>query len=106
MLSPWPARLAEKNGYTNVKVFHAGMPAWRQAGEPVMTTRKFVSDLLGYIVLIDTRGVEAAKAGHIQGAVAIAANEIVGEREQFPVMQKLRSSFTANRPTSKNWPPL
>jgi rhodanese-related sulfurtransferase len=82
------ARLAEKNGYTNVKVFHSGMPAWRRAGKPVLTTAKFVSDLLGYTVVIDTRGVEAAKAGHIQGAVAIAAENILGEREQFPLDTK------------------
>ncbi len=82
------ARLAEKNGYTNVKVYHAGMPAWKKAGLPVITTTKFVGSLLGYIVVIDTRGVEAAKKGHIQGAVAIAAAEIPAQREQFPLDRK------------------
>ncbi len=79
------ARLAEKNGYTNVKVFHAGVPAWKKAGLPVLTTRKFVDSRLGYIVVIDTRGPQAAKKGHIQGAVAIALDRIAKEKDQFPL---------------------
>ncbi|MCB2228722.1 MAG: hypothetical protein KQH53_18745 [Desulfarculaceae bacterium] len=82
------ARLAEKKGYTNVKVFHAGLPAWKKAGLPVVATSDFVKKRLGYIVVIDTRGVEAAKKGHIQGAVAIPANRVIAEREQFPLDRK------------------
>lgn len=82
------ARLAEKNGYTNVKVFHAGVPAWAQAGLPLISTTQFVNDRLGYIVVIDTRGEAAAKQGHIQGAVAIPLDRIVKEKEQFPVDRK------------------
>jgi rhodanese-related sulfurtransferase len=82
------ARLAEKNGYTNVKVFHAGMPAWKKAGHPALTTSDFVKKRLGYIVVIDTRGVEAAKKGHVQGAVAIAKAKVIAEREQFPLDTK------------------
>jgi rhodanese-related sulfurtransferase len=79
------ARLAEKKGYTNVKVFHAGMPAWNKAGLPALTTQKFVDSRLGYIVVIDTRGPEAAKKGHIQGAVAMPLDQVVANQEQFPV---------------------
>ncbi|MBU1155837.1 MAG: hypothetical protein KKC30_12995 [Proteobacteria bacterium] len=82
------ARLAEKNGYTNVKVFHAGIPAWTKAGNPILTTSDFVSKRLGYIVVIDTRGVEAAKKGHVQGAVAIAKDKVISQREQFPLDRK------------------
>lgn len=88
MLSPMAARLAEKNGYTNVKVFHAGMPAWKKSGGTVVATQDFVNKRLAYIVTIDTRGVEAAKKGHIQGAVAIPAQDIAAEREQFPLDHK------------------
>lgn len=79
------ARLAEKHGYKNVKVFHAGMPAWKRAGLPALTTQKFVASRLGYIVVIDTRGPEAAKKGHIQGAVAIPLDQVVAQRAQFPL---------------------
>jgi len=82
------ARLAEKKGYTNVKVFHAGLPAWKKAGLPVVTTSDFVKKRLGYIVVIDTRGVAAAKKGHIQGAVAIPKDKVIAEREQFPLDRK------------------
>ena len=50
------ARMAEKYGYTNIKVYHAGVPAWSQAGNLLLTTHDFVSKRLGYIVTIDTRG--------------------------------------------------
>jgi len=89
------ARLAEKNGYTRVKVFHAGIPAWEQAGNPVLTTVDFVNDRLGYIVVIDTRGPEKAKQGHIQGAVAIPLERIVEEKEQFPLDRKAYIVFYA-----------
>ncbi len=82
------ARLAEKKGYTNVKVFHAGLPAWKKAGLPVVTTSDFVKKRLGYIVVIDTRGVAAAKKAHIQGAVAIPKDKVIAEREQFPLDRK------------------
>jgi rhodanese-related sulfurtransferase len=82
------ARLAEKNGYTNVKVFHAGVPAWKKAGLPLLTSHKFVDSRLGYIVVIDTRGPEKAKKGHIQGAVAIPLARIASEKDQFPLDRK------------------
>lgn len=82
------ARMAEKNGYTNVKVFHAGMPAWRKAGLPVLTSSGFVSKRLGYLVIIDTRSLAEAKAGHIQGAVNIPLKALIAEKEQFPLDRK------------------
>ena len=82
------ARLAEKSGHKNVKVFHAGMPTWKKAGLPVVATSAFVKKLLGYIVVIDTRGPQAAKAGHIQGAVAIPLDKVIAEKEQFPLDRK------------------
>lgn len=79
------ARLAEKKGYTNVKVFHVGVPAWKKAGLPLLTSQKFVDSRLGYIVVIDTRGPQAAKKGHIQGAVAMPLADIAKEKDQFPL---------------------
>lgn len=96
MLSPLAARLAEKNGYQNVRVFHAGMPAWKKAGLPALTTSNFVKKRLGYIVVIDTRGPQAAKAGHIQGAVAIPRDQVIKQREQFPLDRKAYLVFYAS----------
>ena len=82
------ARVAAKRGYTNIKVFHAGLPAWASAGNIVLTTDAFVKKRMGFIVLIDTRGPEVAKKGYIQGAVAIRLTDIPGEKNQFPVDRK------------------
>ncbi|MFH1243003.1 MAG: rhodanese-like domain-containing protein [Pseudomonadota bacterium] len=82
------ARLAAKLGYTNIRVFHAGVPAWASAGNVLLTTDEFVKTRMGFIVLIDTRGPDAAEKGHIQGAVAIRLKDIVREKNQFPVDRK------------------
>ena len=82
------ARVAAKLGYTNIKVFHAGIPAWASAGNVTLTTTDFVDKRMGYIVLVDTRGPEAAEKGHIQGAVAIRLADVVREKYQFPVDRK------------------
>jgi rhodanese-related sulfurtransferase len=82
------ARLAEKEGYKNIKVYHAGVPAWSQAGNLLLTTHDFVSTRLGYIVTIDTRGPGVAEKGYIQGAVAIRLEDVVREKNQFPLDRK------------------
>ncbi|MBW2000409.1 MAG: hypothetical protein JRJ29_20925 [Deltaproteobacteria bacterium] len=88
MLSPMAARMAAKWGYANVKVYHEGAPTWVKSGNVLLTTPGFVSKRMGFIVLIDTRGPEAAVKGHIQGAVAIPLGQLVKEKNQFPVDRK------------------
>ena len=83
------ARLAAKKGYTNIKVFHSGAPAWQENGKPLVTTYEFVSKRLDNVVLIDIRGSEAAKKGHIQGAFAIALNRLDQEKDAFPLDTKV-----------------
>jgi rhodanese-related sulfurtransferase len=82
------ARVAAKLGYTNIKVFHAGVPAWASAGNVILTTAEFVDKRMGFIVLIDTRGPQEAEKGYIQGAVAIRLADVVREKYQFPVDRK------------------
>ena len=83
------ARLATKQGYTNIKVFHAGTPAWQENGKPLVTTYEFVSKRLDTVVLIDTRGPESAEKGHIQGAFAIALDNLEKEKDAFPLDTKV-----------------
>jgi rhodanese-related sulfurtransferase len=83
------ARLAAKKGYTNIKVFHAGTPAWQNNGKPLVTTYEFVSKRLDSVVLIDIRDPEAAKKGHIQGAFTIALDRLVNEKDAFPLDTKV-----------------
>ena len=83
------ASLAAKKGYTNVKVFHAGAPAWQNNGKPLVTAYEFVSKRLDNVVMIDIRGPEAAKKGHIQGAFAIALDRLEQEKDAFPLDTKV-----------------
>ena len=83
------ARLAAKKGYTKIKVFHAGTPAWQGSGKPLVTTYEFVSKRLDNVVLIDIRGPEAAKKGHIQGAFSIGLDQLVTEKDSFPLDTKV-----------------
>ena len=83
------ARLAAKKGYTKIKVFHAGTPAWQGRGKPLVTTYEFVSKRLDNVVLIDIRGPEAAQKGHIQGAFSIGLDQVVAERDSFPLDTKV-----------------
>jgi rhodanese-related sulfurtransferase len=87
------ARVAAKLGYPNVRVYHDGVPAWIGSGHVLLATADFVKKRMGYIVLIDSRGPEAAKKGHIQGAVAIPLKEIINQKNQFPVDRKAYMVF-------------
>lgn len=79
------ARMAEKMGYTNIKVFHAGAPVWQAEGNPLLASYGFVSKRLENVVLIDTRGDAAAMKGHIEGAFAIPLGKLAQEKDQFPL---------------------
>lgn len=82
------ARVAAQLGHTNIKVYHAGAPAWAGAGNILLTTDAFVKKRMGFIVLVDTRGPETAEKGYIQGAVAIRLKDVVFEKNQFPLDRK------------------
>ena len=79
------ARVAAEMGYTNVKVFHAGAPAWQKEGKPLLAAPEFVTPRLENVVLIDTRGPEEAQKGHIPGAFAIPLDKVVEARDKFPL---------------------
>jgi rhodanese-related sulfurtransferase len=78
---------AEKLGYKNVKVFHAGLPAWKKEGNLVASNvaglENFVKTDASYI-LIDLRPTAQAKEGHIAKAVTVPAGGIEAMKDQFP----------------------
>lgn len=91
MLSPSSAGKAEKLGYTNVKVFHDGMPEWKKAGNVVLSTPKYIKENIDKDipqVLVDLRPIDEAKKEHIKGAVAIQAKEISVSKDKFPADKK------------------
>jgi rhodanese-related sulfurtransferase len=78
---------AEQLGYTNVKVFHDGMPVWKQKGNLVVSTVSFLKESTDQgipFVLVDLRKKDAARKEHMPGAVSVPADEIEGAKVRFP----------------------
>ncbi len=86
-LSPESARRAKELGYTKVKVFHAGMPAWQKAAQMVVEEPGALQDLiekeLAYVA-IDLRPAAEAAKGYIQGAVSVPIKDLAAAKERFP----------------------
>lgn len=91
MLSPLAARKAEKLGYKNVKVFHAGIPAWKKAGHLLVSTAANIEKLnkvdASYI-LLDLRSKDQIEKGHIPKAVAAPDGNVEAMKAQFPTYKK------------------
>ena len=69
-------------GYTEVKAFQGGIPAWRKAGKPVVSTPEWLAARLDpHHVVIDVRPAGEVAAGHIRGAVSL-------EAAAFPAMTR------------------
>jgi rhodanese-related sulfurtransferase len=87
VLSPLAARKAEKLGFTKVKVFHAGLPAWRQAGHETVSNIAGIDQLekngLEYI-LLDLRPAKEVEQGHLPKAVATNEQDLDSLKAQFP----------------------
>jgi len=70
-----------------VKVFHDGMPAWKKAGNLVLSEPSYLKDLIKKDiahVLIDLRSPADAGKGFIPGAVNIPPSELAAAKEKFP----------------------
>lgn len=90
-MSPNSASRAEKLGYTNVKVYHAGIPAWTKSTYTVLTATQLQK---GWIdgdrphVLVDVRPAAEAVKGFIKGAVTMPAAEVAKSIDKFPPKNK------------------
>ncbi len=77
-MSPGSADKAKKLGYTNVKVYKDGMPAWSGRNYGVLSTRflkeAWIDKDIPH-VLLDVRSAEEAKNGFIKGAVAFPTEQ-------------------------------
>jgi rhodanese-related sulfurtransferase len=86
-MSPASAGKAKKLGYTNLKVYKDGMPAWSAKNYGVLSTQ-FLKD--AWIdkeiphVLLDVRAVKESKQGFIKGAVSFPAHH-----NAAPLIKKL-----------------
>ena len=90
-MSPDSARRAENLGYTNVKVYHDGVPEWVKRNYLVLSTQ-FLKD--AWIekdiphVLVDVRPAAEAEKGFIKGAVTVPVVEIEKAIAKFPPKDK------------------
>jgi rhodanese-related sulfurtransferase len=90
-MSPNSAGRAEKLGYTNVKVYHEGLPEWTKKNYTVLSAQ-FLKE--AYIdkdipnVLLDVRPAAAARKGFIKGAVTLPASAIASNLANFPPKDK------------------
>ncbi len=76
------AGLAKKLGYTNVRAFLAGEPAWSEEGYPVYASNEFVGK--GNIVLIDLRKGDAPVKGRVPRSVQIHYDELENRMDDIP----------------------
>ena len=87
MLSHNSAFKAEKLGYTNVKVYPAGMPDWKAKGAPVSVSaahlKKLMEEKTAY-VLVDARPKRVADKGMIPTAINISDTEFDKHVDKLP----------------------
>jgi len=90
-MSPNSAGRAEKLGYTNVKIYHEGIPAWTKRNFTVVSAKQLKE---GWIekdmphVLVDVRPAAEAEKGFIKGAVTMPAADVAKSIDKFPPKDK------------------
>lgn len=90
-MSPNSASRAEKLGYTNVKVYHEGMPEWTKRNYTVLSAKFLKEAFLDKDiphVLVDVRKTAEAKKGFIKGAVTMPAAAVAKNIGKFPPKAK------------------
>ncbi len=87
-LSAKSALKAEKLGYTNLKVYEAGIPDWEARGEPAAVSTAFMQKIVAEkadIVLIDSRPARRVQSeGTIPGAINISDTSFDKEVGKLP----------------------
>jgi rhodanese-related sulfurtransferase len=90
-MSPSSAGRAEKLGYTNVKVYHDGLPEWSKRNYAVLSAQSLKAAFLDKDVpnvLVDVRPASLAEKGFIKGAVTVPAADIAANISKFPPKDK------------------
>lgn len=77
-MSPGSADKAKKLGYTNIKVYKDGMPAWQERNPGVISTQFLKEAWMDKeipFVLLDARSAKETSKGFIKGAVAFPSKQ-------------------------------
>lgn len=90
-MSPGSADKAKKLGYTNIKVYKDGMPAWSAKNYGVLSTQflkeAWIDKDIPHI-LLDVRSAKEASKGFIKGAVSMPANKAAKLIKSLPPKEK------------------
>jgi rhodanese-related sulfurtransferase len=90
-MSPNSASKAEQLGYTNVKVYHDGIPEWAKKNylviSPQFLKEAWIDKDIPH-VLVDVRSEKAAKKGFVKGAVTMPAAKVAKNIDKFPSKDK------------------
>jgi rhodanese-related sulfurtransferase len=90
-MSPNSAGRAEKLGYTNVKVYHEGLPEWLKKNYAVLSPQflkeAWIDKEIPH-VLLDVRSAKDAEKGFIKGAVTLPAGTVEKSLAKFPPKDK------------------
>ena len=77
-------KIARKLGYTNIKGYQIGIPAWKEAGKPVHASADWVAKSLDpHHVILDVRDAGASAQKHLPGAVAMPSAELAAMTKGF-----------------------
>src|SRR5574337_1115631 len=90
-MSPNSAGRAEKLGYTNVKVYHEGLPEWNKKNYTVLSVQSLKEAFMDKdipMVLVDVRPAAVAGKGFIKGAVSMPAADVTKSLDKFPPKDK------------------
>src|SRR3990170_4328858 len=90
-MSPKSASMAEKLGYTNVKVYHDGLPEWNKKNYTALSAQFLKEAWIDKDVphvLLDVRPAKDAQKGFIKGAVTLPAAEVAANISKFPPKEK------------------
>lgn len=87
MLSHNSAFKAEKLGFTNIKVYAAGMPEWKEKGGPVSVSAAYIKKLIdekAVYALIDARPKRVSDKGMIPTSINISDTEFDKHIDKLP----------------------
>lgn len=87
-MSPGSADKAKKLGYTNIKVYKDGMPAWQEKNYGVLSTQFLKEAWIAKdipCVLLDARTEKEAEKGFIAGAVTFPAKQAAALAKKLDV---------------------
>lgn len=91
-LSPSALKVAEQNGYNNVKAYVAGFPAWKSDVYPAHVNANWLSKHLDiHHVILDVRQQPDVS---VKGAVSLPSQQLVAQHEQMNVDKVATSKRT------------